>query len=116
MSDVACALDYVKTKFDVFNHYKVDHYLNGFGLCVDEAYRGRGIATALLKARAPLLKCLGLNVTSTIFTSIGSQKAAVSAGYEENFSIPYVEIQKKIPALDFSNVVTRECKIFSLKI
>lgn len=113
---VSKAVDYMHEKFDVFGHYQVNSYLSGFGLCVDPAYRGRGVATALLKARASLLRCLKLNITSTIFTSIGSQKAAATAGYEENCSTSYREIQEEIPGLDFSDVVTTHCKVFSLKI
>lgn len=109
-------MEYMNHNFDVFEHYQVDHYLSGFGLCVDKTYRGRGIATALLKARTSLLQALNLKVTSTIFTSIESQKAATSAGFEENCSVSYQEIQEKVPGLDFSNVVTTYCKVFSLEI
>lgn len=109
-------MEFVAERFDVFDHYQVDHYLNGFGLSVDPAYRGRGIATALLKARISLLRCLNLKVTSTIFTSIGSQKAAASAGYEESCSVPYQEIQNAVPGLDFTDANIRDCKIFSLQI
>ena len=71
----------------MFENYNVNQYLIAYGLCVDTTYRGRGIATEMLKARAPLLKDLGLVVTTTAFTGIGSQKAAEKAGYEENFVI-----------------------------
>lgn len=78
-------MGHAQKQFDVFQHYNVNAYLIAYGLCVDTAYRARGIATEMLKARGPLLKALGLKVTTTAFTGIGSQKAALKAGYEENF-------------------------------
>lgn len=78
-------MGHAQKQFDVFQHYNVNDYLIAYGLCVDTAYRARGIATEMLKARGPLLKALGLKVTTTAFTGIGSQKAALKAGYEENF-------------------------------
>lgn len=87
MSDIFGVMSYAQEQFDPFAYYKVEEYLIAYGLCVDTAYRGRGIATEMLKARAPLLKVLGLKVTTTAFTGIGSQKAAEKAGYEENFVI-----------------------------
>lgn len=110
------AFDYLTEKFDVFEHYKVDYYLSGVGMCVNSDYRARGIATELLKARAPLLKSLGLTVTSTLFTSIGSQKAAARSGYDEKASTSYEELHEKFPKLDFSHANTPVCKTLALKI
>lgn len=76
---------HAQNEFNVFEHYKVKHCLMASGLCVDTSYRARGIATEMLKARAALLKALGLKVTTASFSGIGSQKAAEQAGYEENF-------------------------------
>lgn len=61
-------MDISEREFDVFGHYKVSEYLYGFGLAVDPVYRGRGIATEILKARFPLMKTLNLTLTSTAFT------------------------------------------------
>jgi RimJ/RimL family protein N-acetyltransferase len=80
-------MSHAQQQFNVFQQYNVDEYLIAYGLCVDSTYRGRGVATEMLKARRPLLKALGLKVTTTAFTGIGSQKAAEKAGYEENFVI-----------------------------
>lgn len=80
-------MSYAQQEFNVFRRYNVENYLIAYGLCVDTDYRGRGIATEMLKARAPLLKVLGLKITTTAFTGIGSQKAAEKAGYEDNFVI-----------------------------
>jgi GNAT superfamily N-acetyltransferase len=110
------ALDYVHNKFDVFEHYNVDHYLYGVGLCINSDYRGRGIATELLKARKPFLQSLGLKVTSTLFTTLGSQKAATYAGYEEKSVTSYEEIQLKFPDMDFSHANAEHCKTLALTI
>lgn len=85
--DVFGVMSYVQEQFSVYKHFNVREYLIAYGLCVDTMYRARGIATEMLKARAPLLKALQLQVTTTAFTGIGSQKAALKAGYEENFVI-----------------------------
>lgn len=98
------------------DHYKVDRLMEAVGLCVDNKFRGRGIATEILKARAPLMKEIGLKVTSSIFSTVGAQKAAKAAGYEENYSINYDECHEKFPELDFSHVTKTSCKIMSLKV
>jgi RimJ/RimL family protein N-acetyltransferase len=61
---------------NTFEKFNVDRYLSAYGLCINKAYRRRGIATEILKARVPYMKLFGLKVTSTAFTGIGSQKAA----------------------------------------
>lgn len=110
------ALAFVDSKFDAAEHYGVDHFLYGIGLVVKSTYRGRGIATELLKARAPFMKHLGLTMTSTIFSGIGSQKAAEGAGYTDDFVISYEEIEQNFPTLDFSAATATHCKTQSLKI
>lgn len=87
MNDVFGVMEFAQQQFNVYEHFDVSEYLIAYGLCVDSQYRGRGIATEMLKSRAPLLKALGLKVSTCSFTGIGSQKAAVKADYEENFSI-----------------------------
>lgn len=77
-------MDISEQQFNIFEHFEVDQCLYGFGLAVDPTYRGRGIATELLKARFPLLKSLGLNITSTAFTGPASQAAAKKAGFHDN--------------------------------
>lgn len=61
----------------------VQYVLEGKGLCVDQKYRGRGIAIKMLEARVPFLETLGLTTTVTLFTAKGSQIAAQRAGYDE---------------------------------
>lgn len=80
-------LNYAQEQFNVFDHYNVTEYLQAYGLCVDTVYRGRGIATEMLKARGMVLRALGLNVTTAAYSGAGSQAAAFTAGFEENFII-----------------------------
>jgi GNAT superfamily N-acetyltransferase len=110
------SLDYIEMKSNIYEHYNVDHYVSAAGLCVDENYRGRGIATEILKTRAALLRAIGLKVTSAVFSTIGGQKAAHAAGYEENFSTQYEDFEKLFPSMRFSHVRGLCCKVLSLKI
>lgn len=80
-------MEYAASQFDPFEHFGVDEYLIAYGLCVDPAYRGRGIATEILRARLSLLKALELKVTASAFTGPGSQRAAFKCGYKDNFVI-----------------------------
>lgn len=43
----------------------------------------------MIKARIPMLKFLGLRVTSTGFSSIGAQKAAQKAGCLIDYAMRY---------------------------
>jgi GNAT superfamily N-acetyltransferase len=106
---------YVEDAFRVADHYRVDRFVFAAGLAVDRKLRGRGIATEILKARAGILKAIGLSITTAIFSTVGAQKAAASAGYDENYSIKYEELEKLFP-LDFSFVHGGYCKVLSLKV
>jgi len=109
-------VSYVREKSDLFNTYKVDKYMTEYGQCVHPDYRQRGIATEILKARAPLMKALGLNLTSTAFTVIGSQIAAERASYDLSCEINYSDLQAKFPSFDFSGCTTKTYKQMSLKV
>lgn len=85
--DIINAMKFAEMQCDVFELYHVDAYLAAMGLGVNLAYRGRGIATEMLKARQEVMKILNLRLTSTQFTGEGSQKAAMRAGFEENFCV-----------------------------
>lgn len=110
------SLQYIEDAFRLVDHYQVDYYMFAAGLCVDKNFRGRGIATEILKARAGVLKAIGLSVTSSVFSTVGAQKAAASAGYDENYSITYEELGKLFPQIDFSFAHGTTCKVLSLKI
>lgn len=118
MQLLAASLNFIDAEFDVLDHYKVDRALFAAGLCVDEKFRGRGVATELLKARVPLLKSIAVEVTSSKFSTIGAQKAAKAAGYDEIFSISYDRLQSKFPEMDFSYGAKSHgfCKVLSLKV
>lgn len=75
---------------NTYEKYNTDEYLAAYGLCVGRSYRGMGIATEMLKARIPYMKKMGLKVTTTAFTAIGSQVAAKKAGYEDDIVMRYV--------------------------
>lgn len=61
--------------------------MTAFGLSVIRKYRGRGIGENFSKARIPLGKAIGVEVTSTIFSAISSQKSAFKAGFKLNYEI-----------------------------
>jgi len=109
-------MNFTHGQFDAFGYYKVDKYLSEYGLCVHPDYRGRGIATEMLIARGSLLKALGLEMSSTAFTVIGSQIAAERAGYELNYEIDYADLEVKFPNFDFSHAKVKSYKIMSLKV
>lgn len=73
--------DWILTQFDGFEFFGADEYIYEYGLGTHSDYRGRGIATELLKARRPLMKALGIKNSLTVFSAIGSQKAGEKAGY-----------------------------------
>jgi hypothetical protein len=58
------------SKFDPFEHFKVDTILKSYFLAVNSDYRGRGIAIEMFRSRDPFLKSLGLQVTVAACTGI----------------------------------------------
>lgn len=72
--------------FNVFKEYKVDKFLASNGMVVAPNYRGRnrGIGMQLLAVRGPICKENGLTLTSSIFTSMQSDKLAMDLGFVEN--------------------------------
>lgn len=80
-------MHYVSEQVQHFKKHNVDKYLSGFGLSVNPNYRKRGVATEMLKARKYLLPEIDLILTCTGFTAVGSQKAAMAAGYALDFEI-----------------------------
>ena len=74
-------MDCISELADIYEKYDVDQYLAAYGLCVNRAYRGIGVATEMLKARVPYMKEMRLKITRTAFTAIAAKKI----GYEEYF-------------------------------
>lgn len=110
------ATNYIVNAFDIFGHYHVDKFVYAYGLCVKPEYRRCGIATEILRARAPLLRSINVKLTTTVFSTVGAQKAAFAAGYEENYSIDYEKFEKLIPGSNFSHVYGLTCKVMSLMV
>lgn len=88
-------------KSNIMTRYGVDRVLFAAGLCVVDRFRGNGFARRILAARAPLLKALGLTVTSAIFSTVMAQKAAKNAGYETLCEIPYQDLAAVFPEMNF---------------
>jgi GNAT superfamily N-acetyltransferase len=110
------AKNYIENSYNVMEHYDVDRYMFTAGLCVHRKYRCKGIGTQILKARIPLMKAIDVNVTVSIFSTIGAQNAAVAAGFINNYEITYEELEAKFPAMDFSHAYGTSCKLSSLKV
>lgn len=81
------ALAVVAKYFKFFEKYQVNEYMSEQGLSVAREYRGRGIGEYILRARFPLGKAIGVEITNTIFTSIASQVIADKVGFEVDFEI-----------------------------
>lgn len=90
LTDILKVLNYTGNQFNPFEHDKVSKYLTDYGLLVHPDYRKLGIATEMLKARIPMMKELGIELTASDFTGTGSQIAAMRAGYTETYSIKYL--------------------------
>lgn len=112
--DLITLLKFIEGDHDVYAKYNTDKFLSDFGLVTKKSYRHRGIATEFLKARVQILKALKVDVTSTVFTVIGSQKAAVKANYEEIVAIKWADIADDFPQFDFTKADSEYCKIFDL--
>lgn len=110
------SFSYINKFYDVHDHNNVLDFLYAHGLAVKTNYRNKGIATKLLEARVPFMKIHNLPVTASIFTTLGSQKAAFKLGYEENFSISYAVLQETFRDFDFSSANCGDCKLLSLSI
>lgn len=85
------------------------------GLYVTEAYRNRGIAVEMIKAREKVGKAVGIEACSNVFSSLGAQKAAKKAGFDESFSIKYSNLAKLTPDGFFPNIKDEYMKIMSRK-
>lgn len=107
---------YVSKQANLYERYGVQEYLSAMGLSVDPKYRGRGIATELLRARIPLCRAVGIRLTSTCFTGAGSQIAAARAGYTEDYSVTYGELKAIDARFDFPGIENKPCKYMSYRI
>lgn len=110
------AFAFINSLFDPFDHYNVNYYVYAHGLAINPDYRNRGIAGEMLKARIPFMKAHSLSVTTSMFTTIGSQKAATKIGFHEDFSLSYEIIQNKFKEFNFSIANTPDVKLLSLQV
>lgn len=83
------------------------------GLFVDEKFRNRGIAVEMLKARGEIAKAVEIEVGSNVFSSLGAQRAATKAGYEESLSIKYADLAALSEDGSFPNIKDEFLKIMS---
>lgn len=116
MQDIIMINEYMTNQFNIFKHYNVDRYLTAYGLGINHRYRGRGIATEILKARIPMCRAFGIQVTSTNFTAIGSQKAAAKVGFESNLDVTYDDFAKIGPRFAFPGIKSTSLNLMSLTI
>lgn len=101
--------------FNPFEYYQVENLMFAAGLYVNENYRNRGIAVEMIKVREKVGKTVGVEACSNVFSSLGAQKAAKKAGFEENFSIKYSNLAKLTPDGFFPNIRDEYMKIMSKK-
>lgn len=109
-------LEYIMKQHNVFEKYGVDMYLSDYALCTKKEFRYRGIATEFIRSLTQMMKVLNIPVTSSIYTVIGSQKAAVKAGHTETLKISYNELVKSYPTFDFSKSNAEFVKFFDFKL
>ncbi|XP_053692411.1 uncharacterized protein LOC128740865 [Sabethes cyaneus] len=112
--DVALNIvDYASKQFDYTEHYGVVDRMVAYGLSVGKRYRGRGIATEILKARVPLCKAFGIKLAAHSFSAIGSQKAATKAGYRTDYEITYDDLAKMGPEYAMPGITSKNFKLMS---
>ncbi|KAG5684453.1 hypothetical protein PVAND_013687 [Polypedilum vanderplanki] len=108
--------DFTLNAEKVYEKYNVDKYLTDYGICIRKEFRNRGIALEFIKSRTQMMKMLNIQVTSTSYTVIATQKAAIKAGHFESYSILYKELQQKFPSFDFSKSNADMYKVMDFKI
>lgn len=69
-------------QFDMFRTFNIERFLVGWGLAVIEKYRRRGIATEFMRSRFHVMEFFDIPYTATVYSALGSQKAAEKAGYQ----------------------------------
>uniref|UniRef100_A0A182J1P0 N-acetyltransferase domain-containing protein n=1 Tax=Anopheles atroparvus TaxID=41427 RepID=A0A182J1P0_ANOAO len=116
MQKLIAVNEYMTETVNLFERYGVDKYLTAYGLSVNNRYRGRGIATEILKARVPICRAFGLRLTSTNFTAIGSQIPATKIGFKTDLEMRYDEFVKVNPTYTFDGIKGTSIKLMSLVI
>lgn len=88
------AVDHVYSlpEADVFARFGVSRCLVARALAVDAAFRGQGLGEALLRARWPLCRSLGLDLTVSLFTSVAAQRLARRVGFDTVVEVPFADL------------------------
>lgn len=71
------------------------------------------LITTNLFSRLPLMKSLGLTISTTDFTGLAAQKAAYNAGFKVDVSVSY-DIIRNVTGLPFKNC--DNCEMMTLKV
>ncbi|KXJ70640.1 hypothetical protein RP20_CCG022854 [Aedes albopictus] len=116
IQDVVKAHLYMTEQFNVFQRYNVDRYLTAYGLALNRRYRGRGIATEILKARIPICRAFGVRLSATNFTAQASQKAAEKAGFRNDFEVSYDDFADMGAEYSFPKIKSKSLKLMSMPI
>lgn len=77
-------------QFDPFKTFGIERFLVGWGLAVSSNARNRGIATQFMKSRLIVMEALNIPYTVTVYSAMGSQRAAEKAGYKTYLETEYV--------------------------
>jgi RimJ/RimL family protein N-acetyltransferase len=93
--DIHEKIKFVRESCDIFQLHNVEYFLSGTGLAIHPDYRKHGIATEMLKSRQNIMDFFHLKLSSTRFSSIGSQKAALRCGFKEDHTIRFVNFITK---------------------
>ncbi|XP_011704618.1 PREDICTED: uncharacterized protein LOC105459946 [Wasmannia auropunctata] len=96
-----------------YEYYGIDKYLYAFGLSVDPVYRGYGLGKDILKIRYLIGPKYGLPATSTVFTSIISQRSAAGVGFEELLTKKYADFVDENGKEKFPGIKSKEFKVMA---
>lgn len=105
---------FIVSQFNISEKYGVDKYLEGWGLGVNSKYREIGdiISIEMLKARVPLMKSLGLTVSSSLFSGRENQVAASKAEYTVDNEFSFEELAEKgYPCPGATNMSVKQMSI-----
>ncbi|KYN03212.1 PREDICTED: uncharacterized protein LOC108773586 [Cyphomyrmex costatus] len=100
----------------VYEHYKIDKYLYAIGLSVDPDYRGYGLGKDILKIRNLIGSMYGVPATSTVFSSIISQKSAAGAGFEVIQTKNFADMVDKNGKEYFPGIDSKDFKVMSKRL
>lgn len=101
--------------FNPFEHFKVEQILFAAGHYITENYKESNIESEMIKARDDIGKYFDIHVSSNLISTVISQNAAASNGYEENFSINYKKLPKLLYEGYFPGIKEDNLKVMSKK-